>query len=127
MGITTPKEQQALQADYDSLKRRQTELEDHVIEVMEEVEPVDRDLSAREERRLALEAEGEAAVAALAASEAAVTAELAEARAQRAELEAAVSAEQLAMYERLRPQYGGIAVARLVGTQCTGCHLAQSA
>jgi uncharacterized protein len=127
MGITSPKELQALQADHDSLKRRQTELEDRVIEVMEAAEPVDEDLARRDERRRVLETEGEAADVALGAAEAAAQAELAEAQAARAPLAAAVGADQLATYERLRPQFGGIAVARLVGTQCGGCHLAQSA
>src|SRR6185503_11855264 len=39
--VTSPKELQALQADHDSIKRRQGELEDTVLELMEEAEPVD--------------------------------------------------------------------------------------
>jgi predicted nucleic acid-binding Zn-ribbon protein len=37
-----------------------------------------------------------------------------------------VGPEQLKSYESLRPQYQGIAVARLVGTNCGGCHLTLS-
>jgi predicted nucleic acid-binding Zn-ribbon protein len=126
-GITSPKELQALQADLDSLKRRQTQLEDQVLERMEEAEPVDAQLAELDRRRRALAAEGESASAALAAASSAVEADLDEALAARAGLVEAVPDEQLASYERLRPQFGGIAVARLVGTQCGGCHLSLSA
>jgi predicted nucleic acid-binding Zn-ribbon protein len=126
-GITSPKELQALQADHDSLKRRQTQLEDGVLELMEQAEPVDVELGLLDERRRALAAEGEAASRTLAEVSAAVEGELREAEAARFDLVAAVAPDQLASYERLRPQFGGIAVARLVGTQCGGCHLTLSA
>ena len=35
--------------------------------------------------------------------------------------------ELLAEYERLRRELGGVAVARLAGTSCGGCHLSLSA
>ncbi len=44
-------------------------------------------------------------------------------RAERAEAAAGVSADLLASYEELRGQLGGIAVARLHGARCEGCHL----
>ena len=37
---------------------------------------------------------------------------------------APVPAELLARYDALRAQLGGVAVARLVGGRCDGCHLA---
>ncbi len=40
---------------------------------------------------------------------------------------AGIDAELLARYEQLRHELGGIAVARLVGTNCGGCHLTLSA
>jgi predicted nucleic acid-binding Zn-ribbon protein len=30
----------------------------------------------------------------------------------------------MARYEQLRPKFGGVAIARLVGGRCDGCHLA---
>jgi predicted nucleic acid-binding Zn-ribbon protein len=126
-GITSPKELQALQADHDSLKRRQNQLEDGVLEIMEATEPVDAELTSLDGRRRTLAAEGDAAEAALAAAVAATEADLARAEDERDGIVAAVPPEQLASYERLRPQFQGIAVARLVGTQCGGCHLSLSA
>lgn len=124
--VTSPKELQALQADHDSLKRRQTQLEDRVLELMEEVEPADAELAAFDGRRRTLAADGEAAEVALTVAVAEAEAELAQAVGERAGLAEAVAPEQLASYDRLRPQFGGIAVARLVGTQCGGCHLSLS-
>jgi predicted nucleic acid-binding Zn-ribbon protein len=125
-GITSPKELQALQADHDSLKRRQGQLEDGVLEIMEATEPVDAELAALDGRRRTLAVEGDAAEAALAAAVTATEADLAAAEGEREGIVAAVPPEQLASYERLRPQFQGIAVARLVGTQCGGCHLSLS-
>lgn len=125
--ITSPKELQAFQEDYDSLKRRQRELEDHEIEIMEQIEPVEAELAGLAAERATLDAAREAAAGALAAAESEVGAELDAARGQRDELVAAVPAEQLATYDRLRPDYAGIPIARLVGSNCNGCHLTLSA
>lgn len=122
--VTSPKELQALQDEFAALKRRQGELEDRVIEVMEAAEPVDEELAGLDSHLATLAADEVAAAGALAAVEAAVTAELETARAERAGLVAEVPVDLLAEYERLRPQYGGVAVARLVGANCQGCHLA---
>ncbi len=125
--VTSPKELQALQADFDSLKRRQSELEDHVIESMEQAEPLDASLEELVTRKATLEAEGRAATVALAEMEAAVTADLATAQAERAAIVPDVPEDLLKAYDRLRPQYAGIAVAKLVGNNCGGCHLTLSA
>lgn len=125
--ITSPKELQAFQEDFESLKRRQRELEDHEIEIMEAIEPVDADLAGLEAERTKLEAVRKEAATALAAAEEQVAAELAQARSERAGLVEAVAPEQLQTYDRLRPDYAGIPIARLVGTNCSGCHLTLSA
>lgn len=125
--VKAPKELQALQDDHDSLKRRQSTLEDQVIEVMEAAEPVDvrlAELTAEHER---LAAEAVAVAAALAAAETDVLAEIDRVQAERDAAVGDVPADLLAEYEKLRPQFGGIAVARLVGANCQGCHLSLSA
>jgi predicted nucleic acid-binding Zn-ribbon protein len=61
--------------------------------------------------------------ASLAAAETEVDDELATVSAARAALVDAVSPSLLEEYERLRPQYGGVAVARLVNGTCHGCYL----
>jgi predicted nucleic acid-binding Zn-ribbon protein len=61
--------------------------------------------------------------ATLAEAETAVDAELVNAGAQREAIVGDLSGELLATYEKLRARLGGVAVARLEGSQCLGCHL----
>jgi predicted nucleic acid-binding Zn-ribbon protein len=124
--VTSPKELQAFQADFDSLKRRQSDLEDEVIELMEAAEPLDGELASLAAQRGALIADGTAAAKALAEAEASVGSDLEAARSQRAVMAGDIAPEQVASYDRLRAQFGGIAVARLVGSSCGGCHLTLS-
>lgn len=125
--VKAPKELQALQDDHDSLKRRQTTLEDQVIEVMEATEPVESRLVGLVAGHDRLVAEAATVATALADAETAVLAEIDRVQAERDGAVAAVPTDLLGEYEKLQPQFGGIAVARLVGANCQGCHLSLSA
>ncbi len=125
--VTAMKELQALQAEIASLKRRQTDLEDRALAVMESIEPVTAELDQLESRRNDVATQLQALRGQLADEEAQIDAELAQVEADRTASAAEVPAELLAEYERLRVQLGGIAVARLRGTTCDGCHLTLSA
>jgi predicted nucleic acid-binding Zn-ribbon protein len=126
-GVTSPKEAQALQADLESLQRRQSQLEDQVLEHMEQIEPLDAALAESEAALAAIVAERAETEAALIAGEAEVDTELASVAGARADLVAQVPAELIAEYESLRPSFGGVAVAKLVGATCQGCHLTLAA
>ena len=125
--VTSPRELQALQDDEAALKRHQSAIEDKVIEQMELAVPLDERLAALDERHRLLAQEIDAVAARLGDAEAAIDDELAATRAARAEAAAAVAPDLLDRYETLRHDLGGIAVARLVGTNCGGCHLTLSA
>jgi predicted nucleic acid-binding Zn-ribbon protein len=125
--VTSPRELQALQDDEASLKRHQSAVEDKVIEQMELAVPLDERLSALADRRVAVDAEVTRVAAALLESEAGIDIELDAVTAERAAVAATVDPDLLARYEQLRHELGGIAVARLVGTNCGGCHLTLSA
>jgi predicted nucleic acid-binding Zn-ribbon protein len=122
-GITSPKEAADLQADLDSLHRRQNDLEDLVIEQMELAEPIDTELAAIAADRSVVESQLAEATAALTSVASAVADELDAAVAGRAATAANVPEALLATYEQRRRQLGGVAVARLVGNRCDGCHL----
>lgn len=122
-GITSPKEAQALQADVESLKRRQTTLEDEVLALMERIEPLDEGLSVSDAEIASIGAERSTVAAALLEAEVAIDAELAATAAVRGALVEAVSPDLVAEYDRIRPTAGGIVVARLQGSTCLGCHL----
>lgn len=125
--VTAPRELQALQDEVSALGRRTSELEDELLEVLTETEPVDEaraaldtEASALAERRTAVEAK-------LDQAEQEVSAELSEITTAREAAAAEVPAETLQDYEARRKQLGGIAIARLHGTSCGGCHLTLSA
>jgi predicted nucleic acid-binding Zn-ribbon protein len=122
--VTAPRELQALQDDVASIRRRIGQIEDDELEIMELTEPVDAEraqLTAEKER---LEEESRRITAGLAEAEAEIEAELAVVREQRAEAAAAVPDDLWPEYDRLRAQLGGVAIARLNGSTCQGCHLA---
>ena len=125
--VTNPRELQAMQDEIAALKRRISQLEDQELEIMEQIEPVDAALAEAAAQRAALDADAVRWRAELAETEVAIDAELGEVSSERTTVVAEIEPELLATYERLRPQTGGIAVARLVGGSCGGCHLGLSA
>jgi hypothetical protein len=121
--VTSPRELQAMQEEIDNLVRRQRSLEDDLLDVMEQAEPVHAQMTALDERRADLEGRLAAARHALADAAGVLDAELAGVLAEREAIVGELPADLLATYEALRPRLGGIAVARLEGNQCLGCHL----
>lgn len=125
--IGNPRELQALQEEIGALKRRVSHLEDQQIELMEQIEPLDAELAKLSGERTALDEHAGSLRAQIAESEVEIDQRLTEVAAERDQLAAAIDPELLEEYEQLRPQLGGIAIARLVGGSCGGCHLALSA
>jgi predicted nucleic acid-binding Zn-ribbon protein len=125
--VTNPRELQALQDDVASIRRRIRQLEDDELEIMELVEPVDAERSDLTGQRDRLDAEGERLRAQLAEAESELEAQLAEVQAERSTVAADVPDELWSEYDKLRARLGGVAIARLVGSTCQGCHLALSA
>lgn len=121
--ISSPKELQALQADVESLRRRQRTVEDRQLAVMEQREPLDARLAELELARTAAEAELAVARDALVSAEGIVDAEIVEATSARAAVAAPIPAEMVAVYERCREKGNGVGAARLKGMTCQGCHL----
>jgi predicted nucleic acid-binding Zn-ribbon protein len=121
--VSASRELQALAADIDGLKARASELEDQVLEVMEEREPLDTRLNDLSTELAGLEQRRQGLAADLAVSEAAVDEQLGDLGRQREAAVRAVPPELVATYDRLRGRLGGVAVARLVGGHCDGCHL----
>ncbi len=121
--VTASRELQALAADVESLRARASALEDQVLELMESREPLEAELAGLSAQLQTLDARREAAAAGVATAEAGVDEELARFEKQRGQAGGSVPADLQAIYDRLRARLGGIAVARLVGNHCDGCHL----
>lgn len=122
-GITSPKEAEALQADLESLRRHQRNLEDRVLEQMELAEPIDEQLAGLAAEREAVEADRAEAQAAFDAAAGALGERLTELERRRADAAAVVPEALAGHYEKIRGRLGGIGAARLVGSRCDGCHL----
>jgi uncharacterized protein len=125
--VTSPGELQDLQKEIDALSRRISQLEDNEIEIMEQVEPVEArlvELTATAEQRRSVLADAELR---LTAAEAETLASIDAEEALRTESLAPVPADLLAEYTSLRGGRGGVGVAKLLGSQCGGCHLTLSA
>jgi predicted nucleic acid-binding Zn-ribbon protein len=125
--VSNPRELQAMQDEIAALKRRIGQLEDQELELMERIEPLDADLAKLTGERSDLDGRASALRAAIAEGEVSIDAELVTVRAEREAIAAEVEPDLMAQYDSLRPKLGGIAIARLVGGHCQGCHLALSA
>jgi predicted nucleic acid-binding Zn-ribbon protein len=125
--VSNPRELQDLQEEIDALGRRISQLEDEEIAIMEKVEPIEAglaELATTEAQREAVLADAEER---LAAAEADLQEQLAAELEARTATATGVPEALLAEYDKLRAGRGGIGVARLVGSQCGGCHLTLSA
>jgi uncharacterized protein len=121
--VTASRELQAMAADVESLRKRASELEDRALGLMEEREPFDTELAGLDRQLAELEGRQRDVGAHLTEAEAELDADIATLSAQRPKAADAVPPQLLGTYERLRARLAGVAVARLIGGRCDGCHL----
>jgi uncharacterized protein len=121
--VSSPKELENLQSEVESLLRRQSDLEDVELEVMERLETTQGRLAEASAERSSVAKD----VQAVTARRDQLLAELSVQSEDASERRAAVAAEEpadlLDLYERLRAQHGGVGAAALKRGQCQGCHL----
>lgn len=121
--VTAIKELQALEEEIAGLTKRRTLVEDQILELMEEIEPVDETLATAAENDAQLVGREAEVQAELESGQAEIDEKIADVTTRRSERAAGVTDELMATYEGIRSQPGRIGVARLVGTTCHGCHL----
>lgn len=125
--VSASRELQAMADDVESLKARSSSLEDRVLELLDERDPLDRRVASLSSEIGENTSQREAVLARLETAEAAVDQELAALAPRRDQAAAVVPEPLLGTYERLRNRLGGVGVARVVGNRCDGCHLTLSA
>jgi uncharacterized protein len=118
-----PKDAESMSTEISHLKDQQSELEDQELALMEALEPQQARVSALEDQARQLAADAAGIKTRLTAAEEALGLEIAELHRQREGLAANVPQSLIARYDALRPKLGGVAVARLEGRRCGGCHL----
>jgi hypothetical protein len=120
--ISSPRELQAMQADVEQLRKHQTQLEDREIEFMETREQVDTQMAELDAGAATASTEIDRLRQQIADHETAIDAELATELEARSTAAAALPAEVVATYEKIRAA-NGVGAARLVGMSCQACHL----
>jgi uncharacterized protein len=121
--VSALKDLRALQDEIESLGRRQRDLEDRELEIMERAEPLDAELASGLQARDAIDAAATALVARITEAEVEIDAELDHIAGKRSAAVASVPPDLVVEYEKKRKAVGGVAVARLTGARCEGCHL----
>lgn len=117
------KDAQALTSELTALGRRQADLEEIELEVMERLEAHESALAELTKARDELLEKQQSAAGDLGRELAALDAQAAEVAAERSRRAEGIDAGLVTLYERLREQLGGLAVAPLRGRRCEGCRL----
>ncbi|MDZ5622500.1 zinc ribbon domain-containing protein [Nocardioides bizhenqiangii] len=121
--IGNPKDLERMQHELTSLERRIATLEDEELEVMEDLEAAQTELTAMRNDLAETEERLAKVTEARDRRYAEIDAELARIAGEREPVVAAVPADLLALYDRLRTSKGGVGVAELRARQCGGCML----
>lgn len=121
--VSSPRELENLQSELASLARRQSDLEDQVLEVMERRESVAARISTEREQADRLSEELRDTETRRDALLSEIEAEATAAAQQRKELVATLPGDLVALYERIRTGQGGVGAAALRQGRCQGCHL----
>ncbi|MGI9125068.1 MAG: zinc ribbon domain-containing protein [Mycobacterium sp.] len=120
--VGDPKQLEELQHELGTLERRQANLEDTLLEVMERREQLGAEQAAEQTAFDALASDLAAARAARDEALAGVEQSRTDRSARRAEIAATVGDELLALYERQRGA-SGIGAGRLLGLRCGACRI----
>lgn len=121
--VGSPRELENLQSEIESLHRRQTELEDAELELMERREEIGAVIKRLTEQRDEATAGLEQALQRRDAAFAEIAAEAEKATGERQALAAGLPADLVGLYEKLRASSGGVGAAALARGRCEGCHL----
>jgi predicted nucleic acid-binding Zn-ribbon protein len=121
--ISSPKELSSLQHEIGSLAKRQADLEDTVLEIMERHEEADGRITELTAAREATAAELAEVEQRRDAAFAEIDSEASGAAGQRKELAASMPRDLVALYEKIREAQGGVGAASLRQRRCEGCRL----
>ena len=122
-GAATPKEITSLQSELQSLARRQSDLEDQVLELMERRETADAALATAQGGLAGAQADQERAEQQRDAALADMADATSRHQATRAEVAGTVPADLLKLYDRVAQQTGSTGAAHLRAGRCEGCRI----
>jgi len=117
------KELGSLQHEIATLQRRQSELEDTELEIMERLETVTAEVERLSAEQSALQAQVDEVTAARRAQESELDAEREQLVQQRGATVSGVDEALVSLYEKVREANGGVGAAMLRARRCEGCRL----
>lgn len=121
--ISNPKDLESIQHELVALERRIGTLEDAELEVMEQLEAAQSELSAAQGDLHAVKTDRDQVIAARDAALVAIEENTLEAQDERESSAAGIPADLMALYDKIRGQYGGLGAAALRARRCEGCRL----
>jgi predicted nucleic acid-binding Zn-ribbon protein len=121
--IGDPKQLQSLQAELDSLTRRQSDLEDVELEIMERVDGARAAVAQLTGDRDALAQERDALASSVHDQRADLADERGIVEAERGVIATDIPADLLGLYDKIRADHGGVGAAPLHRGTCEGCRL----
>ena len=121
--IGDPKQLQSLQRELQSLARRQRELEDIELEIMERVEGAAAAVRVLTAERDSLATDRGVLAERVREALSTIDAEKVEVANERSSLSAGIPADLLALYDKICADQGGVGAARLHRGRCEGCRL----
>lgn len=121
--VGSAKELENLQHEVASLAKRQSDLEDVELEVMERLEDARAALADLQDERAGLQVRHAELGQLRDTAFADIDAEASLARTERSRLAGGIAPELLSLYEKLRADNGGVGAARLFQGRCEGCRM----
>ncbi|GHC69311.1 hypothetical protein GCM10010507_55200 [Streptomyces cinnamoneus] len=119
----SPKDLENLQHEVASLAKRQGDLEDVVLEVMERREAAQERVTELTGRVESVQAKVNDALSRRDAATVVIDDEVATVTKEREVVAASIPADLIKLYDKLRAQSGGVGAARLYQRRCEGCQL----
>jgi len=121
--VVVTREAEAIQREIATLRAERDHGDEGGLLLLDEAETLLDEVPDLQQRIDACSEAEAAARAVLAAAEAELDEQGSRLRAERSVLLEQLPTDLLSRYDQMRPAYKGVAVARLQGTRCTGCHL----
>jgi len=121
--VIAPREAEALMHEIATINAQRGGLDDDELAALDVLADGEEELAARQGELPEREAELGSALAALNAAAAGLDAEAADLTTRRGAAIGELAADEQARYQQVRQQFGGVGVARLEGSHCSGCHM----
>lgn len=121
--VTSPKDLASLQSEIASLAKRQQDLEDIVLEIMERNEAAAARVAELGDRVASVQTKVEDAAARRASATEDLDAQSARLTKEREVIAGSIPDDLLKLYDKLRSQQGGVGAAKLFQRRCEGCRL----